>query len=186
MHPQLQTIRDDFADADQRLHHLRDEVPEDRWLERVNPSRWSIAECVGHLNLTTRKFEPVIREALDRAGALGGPVPRRYRRNLVGWLLWRSAGPPARLRVKTPAAFVPRDDGGPAELIAEFDRWQSEQLGWVDAADGLPLNRLQIASPFDSRVRYNLYACLSILPRHQHRHLWQAEQVWQDLRKRGL
>jgi len=27
-------------------------------------------------------------------------------------------------------------------------------------------------------VRYNLYACFTILPRHQHRHLWQAERVW--------
>ena len=39
------------------------------------------------------------------------------------------------------------------------------------------LGRLWIISPFDARIRYNAYACLTILPRHQHRHLWQAEQV---------
>jgi len=27
-------------------------------------------------------------------------------------------------------------------------------------------------------VRYNLFACFTILPLHQHRHLWQAERVW--------
>ncbi len=32
---------------------------------------------------------------------------------------------------------------------------------------------------------YNLFACLTILPRHQHRHLWQAEQAWQALQKGG-
>jgi hypothetical protein len=32
-------------------------------------------------------------------------------------------------------------------------------------------------SPFAPGVRYNLYSTLSILPRHQERHLWQAEQV---------
>ena len=182
MHPQLQAIRDEFTEAQRRLHVIRDTVPEDRWRERANPNRWSIAECVGHLNLTTGKFEPTVHLALGRGRRMGGPAPRRYRRNLMGWLLWRTAGPPVRFRVKTPVAFVPRENLPPARLMAEFDDWQSEQLGWVDQANGLPLDRLQITSPFDSRVRYNLYACLSILPRHQHRHLWQAEQVWRTMR----
>jgi hypothetical protein len=30
-------------------------------------------------------------------------------------------------------------------------------------------------------LTYNLFACLTILPRHQHRHFWQAEQAWQAL-----
>lgn len=44
-------------------------------------------------------------------------------------------------------------------------------------ADGLPPGCLRIASPFDARLRYNLYSALSILPRHQRRHLWQAERA---------
>ena len=61
--------------------------------------------------------------------------------------------------------------------MAEFARWQREQTAVVAEADGLPLGRLWIISPFDARIRYNAFACLTILPRHQHRHLWQAEQV---------
>jgi hypothetical protein len=44
--------------------------------------------------------------------------------------------------------------------------------------DGLPVDRIKITSPFDARLKYNLYAALTILPRHQHRHLWQAERVY--------
>ncbi len=44
-------------------------------------------------------------------------------------------------------------------------------------ADGFPLGRLWIISPFDPRIRYNAYACLTILPAHQHRRLWRAEQA---------
>ena len=47
-------------------------------------NRWSIAECVAHLNLTTGKFGPAVREALDRGRRMGSPAPRRYRRNLMG------------------------------------------------------------------------------------------------------
>jgi len=50
-------------------------------------------------------------------------------------------------------------------------------------ADGLPVDRIRIASPFDARLKYSLYAALTILPRHQHRHLWQAERVLEGLRR---
>jgi hypothetical protein len=36
---------------------------------------------------------------------------------------------------------------------------------------------VRITSPFNERVRYNVYSALTILAVHQHRHLWQAEQA---------
>ena len=92
-------------------------------------------------------------------------------------MLWKMSGPPVRIRVKTTARFVPGGNLSRDELIAVFERFQSEQLSLVRACDGLPLQRVQITSPFDAKFRYNLYSCLTILPRHQHRHLWQAERV---------
>src|SRR5256885_15849937 len=59
----------------------------------------------------------------------------------------------------------------------EFDRLQAAQLDCLAQADGLPLSQVRVTSPFNASVRYNLYACFTILPRHQHRHLWQAERV---------
>jgi hypothetical protein len=67
-------------------------------------------------------------------------------------------------------------------IIDEFSRLQAEQIACVREADGLPLGRVRITSPFDARLKYNLYACFTILPRHQHRHLWQAERVWVSVR----
>jgi hypothetical protein len=79
--------------------------------------------------------------------------------------------------VKTTAAFVPAGHDAPGQLLSEFDRLQTEQIARVRDADGLAIDRIRVTSPFDARVKYNLYACLTILPRHQHRHLWQAEQA---------
>jgi hypothetical protein len=42
----------------------------------------------------------------------------------------------------------------------------------------LPLHRVRITSPFNSKLRYNVYAALVLLPRHQERHINQAEWVW--------
>lgn len=123
----------------------------------------------------------MLRSALERGRQLQGPPPRRYPRDPVGWLLWSLAGPPVRHRVRTTAPFVPTAAAPVPELVAEFDQWQTAQVACVTAADGLQLGRLRIVSPFDARLRYNAYACLTILPRHEHRHLWQAEQVWARL-----
>jgi hypothetical protein len=178
MHPQLQTIVEEFESAQARLHRLAQRIPESQWHRRADPERWSVAECVGHLNLTSEAYLPAIRTVLDQGRRSGPTAPRRYRRDPVGWLLWRLAGPPVRYRVKTSAGFVPRSDVPLRQLLAEFDLLQLQQIECVRSADGLDLGRLWIRSPFDQRIRYNAYSCLSILPRHQHRHLWQAERVW--------
>ena len=49
MHIQLQSILDQFDAAQNRLHRLTDGLTETRWAERVDPARWSVAECVAHL-----------------------------------------------------------------------------------------------------------------------------------------
>jgi len=185
MHPQIASIVEQFEEAQARLHRLAASLPEDRWARRADPERWSVAECVAHLNLTSEAFLPQLRDGVARARELGGPAPRRYRRDPLGWLIARAAGPPPRsavlrrlTRVKTTPAFVPRGERPREELIAEFDRLQADQIALTREADGLPLQRIRVPSPFAERVRYNLYACLTILPGHQQRHLEQAEEVW--------
>lgn len=177
MNPQLQALAGEFEQAQGRLYRLSAALPDELWLRRPAPERWSASECVAHLNLTGRAFIPVLRTGLEEARSLGASAPGSYRRDPLGWLLWSGSGPPARLRSRTPAAFVPSSVGAPAELITTFDRLQAEQLACVREADDLPIQKVKIASPFDSRVRYNLYSALGILARHQHRHLWQAEQA---------
>jgi hypothetical protein len=179
VHPQLEEVTTEFRAAQTRLHNLVSSVPAARWHLRSDPARWSMAECVEHLNLTSQAFLPALRTALERgrAGSKDRGAHRRYRRDPIGWVLWRTAGPPVRHRVKTTSAFIPASARPLPELVAEFDRLQDDQIRCALKAEGLPLGRLRIRSPFNPRIRYNVYSCLTILPRHQHRHLWQAEQV---------
>jgi hypothetical protein len=173
MHPQLEIIAAEFHQAQDLLAELA-RAPVAHWIARPSPTAWSAAECVAHLNLTSRAVLPRIRIGLQEARAIAEAPPRRYRRDPLGWLLWRTMGPPVRFRIKTAASFVPESTSALEVLIAEFGRLQREQIACVEEADGLPIARVRVKSPFDERVRYNLYACLTILPRHQLRHLWQA------------
>lgn len=177
MHPQLQLVVDEYKSAQARLHELVRAVPDEQWGRRSDPARWSVAECVAHLNLTSLAYVPLLTDAVSRARMLRRPQGR-YRRDPIGWLLWETMGPPVRVRLKTIARFLPSSVAAPALLVQDFDRLQAAQLDCLAQADGLPLSQVRVTSPFNARVRYNLYACFTILPRHQHRHLWQAERVW--------
>ena len=175
MHPQLQAVAGGLLAAQARLHRLAEVTAPESWAKRADPGRWSAGECVAHLNLTAIAFLPLIRAALTEAAARGG-APVRFRRDLIGWLLWRTAGPPVRLRVRTAAPFVPTGTEPVSRLLTTFDRLQQEQLDLVTQADGRALHRVKVTSPFDSRIRCNLYACLTILPAHQERE--QHGGVW--------
>lgn len=177
MHPQLSTIVDEFVAAQERLHRFAASLSPADWTRRPDPKAWSPAECVEHLNLTARVFVPMLEGALAEARGLGAPAPRRYRRGVVGWLLWKTMPPPVRFKVPTSAAFVPGADRPPAELLADFDRLQQDQIRLTRAADGLPFDRVTVPSPFNAKARYSAFAALSILPRHQERHIWQAERA---------
>ena len=156
---------------------LRNRVPAEMWSRPPAPERWSPGECVAHLNLSSAFMVPAVRAGIDEARRSGRPVPSRYRRDVLGWLLWKGLGPGKGFKTKAIPAWVPSGDRHPDELVAEFERWQTEQLACVRDADGLPIDAVKITSPVDARARYNVFAALSIMARHQHRHLWQAEQA---------
>jgi hypothetical protein len=61
--------------------------------------------------------------------------------------------------------------------LSEFDGLQEQLIGCLKEAEGLDLAKSRVVSPFDSRIKYNLYSCLRLIPAHQRQHLRQAEQV---------
>jgi hypothetical protein len=174
---QLQAIATELREATARLHRLRDTVPADQWTVRNDPARWSVSECIAHLNLTSAAFEPLLAAGIERARKESAS-PGKYRRGFLGWALWKMTGPDSRGRVQTTPAFVPAG-APPAEVVTtEFERWQGALLALLASADGLPIDKVAMTSPFNARMKYNLYAGFSVIPRHQHRHLQQAERVW--------
>ena len=58
LHPQLQAIVSEFEQALARLHALAAELPEPAWTWRPAPKRWSVGECIAHLNLTSAAYLP--------------------------------------------------------------------------------------------------------------------------------
>ncbi|HEX2722055.1 MAG TPA: DinB family protein [Gemmatimonadaceae bacterium] len=184
MRRELSKIVRDLENAQARLDTLTATLSGDLWARRHDPAQWSPAECVAHLNLTSEAYIPLIRTAIEEARQLPRARSGQYRRDLLGWLFSMMTGPLPSLgrrrlgRVKTTAAFVPAGAHPREEVLAQFKRDQDELIRLVKEADGLALDQVLIRSPFGGKIRYNCYSAFVILPRHQDRHLDQAERVW--------
>jgi hypothetical protein len=176
---QLQAVIDDLELAGRQLRALYRALPAAAWSDQPAQGRWSAAECVAHLNLTSAALLPLFQAGLREARVRGARTAGRYRRDLIGWLVWQVMRPSGGLKTAALPAYVPSaGSAAPVEdLLAVFDRLQQELLACVRDAEGLPIEQVTVVSPFDARVKVNLYAALTLVARHQHRHLLQAERA---------
>jgi hypothetical protein len=182
MQRQLAAISESLESAQSRLRSLSDRISEKDWSRKPGPEQWSAANCVEHLNHTSEAYLPLLRDALAEARELGGSARTlHYSRDALGWFMSMMIGPMRHIgkfrigRVKTTSDFVPRGAKSRDQLLSDFVRLQAELLTIVRNAEGLPIDRVKVVSPFGGKMRYNAYSALVIVARHQHRHLDQAE-----------
>lgn len=150
---------------------------------RPNSASWSAAECISHLSISTEMFLPVLRNAIDDARKRGLQRRHEPKMDLLGRILRWFLEPPIRQRMTTTAPFVPRSVRAKAEAFGEFASLQAKLTELLNAARDLELARMKVVSPFDKRVRYNVFSAFRIVVAHQRRHLWQAEQAIASLRR---
>lgn len=179
MNDELQRYLDQIAAVKRDAQALVSEASEAQFNWRPGPDRWSIAECLVHLNISMGKTLPALDRAIEqgRARGLVGQGPFRY-----GWFAtWMARGmePPPKWRTKTfkvlrvPTGVVHTSD----RVLPDFLKLRDQLAERVRRADGLDLKRVRTVSPVSSLLRLPLGAYFWFVIAHDRRHLWQAHQV---------
>jgi hypothetical protein len=145
---------------------------------RPAPDRWSIGECISHLNVSIRAVLPALDRAVETARERGfaGTGTGRY-----GWFAnWmvRAQEPPVKRRVKTFPVFQPvaaRHDA--ARLLPEFRAVRGELRERLARAEEIYWGRAKVVSPASRFFRLPFGAYVAFLLAHDRRHLWQAREV---------
>jgi len=187
---QLDALIDSLEGAQTRLRALTDKLTDSDWSRPPASGQWSAAQCVEHLNITSRAFLPLLRDAVAEARLARRPHKTHYRRDPLGWFMSIMMGPLRHVgkfrvgRVKTLPPFFPRADRSRSEILSDFVRFTADLVSLVRSADGLPIDEYRIVSPFGGRMRYNTYSAFVIVARHEHRHLQQAEEAARSARSR--
>ena len=138
---------------------------------------WSVAEIVQHLILTADAMLPLVEAAVSEAERTGQKAAGSTGLGFIGWLLVKSLEPPARLKTKTIKPFEPVSVTDPLNLVDRFVASNAMLIHVIDRATGLATNRVKVVSPFNAKVKYNVYAAFRIMLAHGRRHLSQAEQA---------
>lgn len=148
---------------------------------RPGEGRWSVAECLVHVNRSVTATLPAFDKAIGDGRAKGrlakGRGPSRY-----GWFSrWMigSMEPPPKRRMKTFSIFAVPVGGthSVAVVLPEFEAVRDELAQRVRSADGLDLHGNRTVSPVTRLLRMPLGAYLQFVVTHDRRHLWQAHQV---------
>jgi hypothetical protein len=147
---------------------------------RPGPDRWSIGQCVEHLNLTTEGYLPVLRRAAADARAKGQLRGGPFALGLVeGWFL-RMMEPPPRRRTRTKPSFAPSAMLDPWATTERFRALNAEFGACIREAEGIDLKAVKVRSLFGP-ISWTLNGTLLVLLAHQRRHLWQARQVRKEM-----
>ena len=176
----LDELEQELNEATRRAWALVQSTDGRLFTVRPEPGRWSAAECLAHLSISTDLFLPVLRKAIS-ASKKG--TTKKPKMDLLGRILRWFLEPPIRQRVKTSAPFVPKAVRAKADAFGEFAALQEKLMDVLRDAREADLSQ-KIVSPFDKRVKYNLYSAFRIVAAHERRHLWQAEQTVAALKAR--
>ena len=167
----------DIKEARLRAQALVAGLTPQQLIKRAHPGKWSIAECIAHLNATAAIMQSLMEKAIARGKRekiLGtGPFDIGAKGRLLVWF----AEPPPKIRIPAPRNIRPpaRIDN-PSKLLPEFLKAQDEWERLMRDSEGLDQAKIKLGS-FTSPFRARLSVAIPWMLAHQRRHLLQAEKV---------
>ena len=115
---------------------------------RPAPGRWSIAECLAHLNLVDGLDLPLISEAIasGRAAGLTGTGPFRY--GFISRRFVRMSEAPGQIKMRAPKVYLPHPGQLKEKVVAQFLSIHDRMRVLALESSGLDLKRIKVPSPF--------------------------------------
>lgn len=174
----VRRILDELETNERRAQALVADLDDASLNWRPDDRSWSTAQCLDHLNVANRVYleamRPAIEEARRQERARRGPVR-------PGWLeRWFVATlePPPKRKLPAPKKIIPAFRGEKEALLTEFRRLHAEAAALLRDGAGLDLG-VRFPNPFIPLIRFTVWTGFLVIPTHERRHLWQAEQLRQ-------
>ncbi|EAY24916.1 DinB family protein [Microscilla marina] len=155
---------------------------EDTLYWKPAPNKWSVGECLEHLNITFRSYMPKITTGIDKGIAKSWAPTTDFQPGWIGKKFTNSfrldeSGQPKR-RVKT---FKSLDSSKLPErnpkVREEFIIHVKNFIEQTDRAAQVNLQKVRVTSVIGAVLRFKLGDALQFITVHNQRHLMQAQKV---------
>lgn len=179
---QLQTYRTQFAEAKQTAESLTADLSDEQFNRPPAPEKWSVGQCLDHLNEAGGLLVPRLEAAIERAQREGPFAEGPFRYGIFSRWFIRMMEPGSSMKLPAPSGYAPETESLDPEAVGTaFAELQDRLIACTERADGLDLRRIRVGSPVVAWLRLSLGAWLEATAAHQRRHLQQARRVLQAL-----
>jgi hypothetical protein len=173
----LATLRDI---AQHRFRPLTD----DQLNRRPSPSKWSVGQCLEHLNIVGGHYLPVVTRKLKQAQERGTKPAATVKHGIIGSKMTEAMRTPASEKPTTaPQRYAPSGSRLPRTVVEVFLRQLDELEGLLQQARRVNANAIRIPNPIIPLLWPRLPDVVELLVVHLKRHVAQAEKV---LETRGI
>ena len=143
---------------------------------KINSDSWSIAECISHLvnsnGLYIEKFRTVVNSSSSTK-----ENDFSYSQSFSGKFITRGVDPSNLRKTKTFRPFFPDSSNIDKNILEKYFETSKELISLVEKMKHLDLRKIKLSSPANFFIRMNLGDPLIFIPKHDARHLNQAERV---------
>lgn len=143
---------------------------------KINPNSWSVAECLSHLvnsnGLYLEKFRQII-----NTDSSGEQKDFSYSQSFSGKFITKGVDPSNQRKTKTFKPFYPDSSNIKENILEDYIKTSKELISLDEKMKHLDLKKIKLSSPVNFIIRLNLGDPLIFIPKHDERHLIQAERV---------
>lgn len=155
-------------------------APKEVLLRQPAPEKWSVAQCLDHLNSYSRYYVPAIEKAIQ--SALNGnqtAVPSAVFKS--GWLgnyftkmmEPKADGHPG-MKMQAMKGYRPLSDLDAEKVVSEFIGWQQQLKTLLKDAQSVNIQRPKIPTTLGSWLKFSLGDTFRFVIAHERRHVAQA------------
>ena len=156
-------------------------LPEQLLTAPPAPGRWSVAQCLEHLNIYGRYYLPAIEKAIQSGRRASSRPADNYHPGWLGAYFTRLMRPRPdgglQSTMQSPKNALPAAEPDARAMLAEFIDQQEKMLQLLDAAAAVNLHRVRVPVSIAPWLRLQLGDIFSFVIAHTERHMRQAERA---------
>ncbi|OON66207.1 DinB family protein [Hymenobacter sp. CRA2] len=153
-------------------------LSEDQLNRGPAPGKWSVGQCLEHLNIIGGLYLPVMNQRLRKATERGTRPAEFVKHGPIGRRLTQAMLTPAREKpLKTPQQFAPSGSRLPRTVVEVFLRQLDDLDHQLRQARNINANAVRIPNAIVPLLRLRLTDQFAFMVAHLQRHIAQAERV---------
>jgi len=151
-------------------------LSENQFNWKPDPESWSVGECLSHLVNSNKLYLNKL-EHISSLHPIGSEQNYRYSQSLMGKIILKGVDPQNVKKVKTFKVFYPASSNFKKDIMDEYIKCCEKLIYLASKMNHLDLKKIKLSSPVNILIRLNLGDPLNIIPKHDERHLNQAEKL---------